>query len=259
MKSSRRARFFSSTTTTVSFIGRNDQNALPSEGKITEIPVESSSETPVPITVHLPNSLRPPESAAAVKIQSAYRSHRIRTLVKKISAVNSEADRLQRLIQRQETVDAIRSNDREKLRMNEALMSLLLQLDSVPGIDPTVRDLRRSVSHRIVGLQEILDAVSDSRIDDSDGFLMNWDEAVAEIEEDVCKDRGGDEMERFCAENLGFRCLQRFLREIRLLKTYGEVPEKTQINEGIAASLDEEDDGACYDYIEFEDEDIDKI
>lgn len=47
--------------------------------------------------------------------------------------------------------------------------------------------------------------------------------------------------------------------EARLLKAYGELPESTRLNEGIAGGLDEEDDGGGDDYIEFEDEDIDKI
>lgn len=47
--------------------------------------------------------------------------------------------------------------------------------------------------------------------------------------------------------------------EARLLKAYGELPESTRLNEGIAGGLDEEDDGGVDDYIEFEDEDIDKI
>lgn len=92
-------------------------------------------------------------------------------------------------------------------------MGLLLTLDSVPGVDPTVRELRRSVSRRIVGLQEILDGVSECRVENWDGFLREWDEAVEGMEEQVCVERGGYEMERFCAENLGFRCLQRFLRD----------------------------------------------
>lgn len=99
--------------------------------------------------------------------------------------------------------------------MNEALMSLLLRLDSVPGIDPAVREARRKVSRRIVGLQEILDAVVEAKVDfngwDYDGIVRNWDETVAEMEAEICRERGGDEMERFCAQYLGFRCFQRFL------------------------------------------------
>ncbi|KAM3280863.1 BAG family molecular chaperone regulator 5, mitochondrial [Capsicum chacoense] len=168
--------------------------------KIIQIPVQSASEDG--------------DHNAAVKIQSIYRSYVVRNLVKKISAVNSEANYLQRLIQRQETVDAVRSSERERIRMNEALMGLLLRLDSVPGVDPTVRELRRDLSRRIVGLQEILDAVSDTKIQNWDGFLMDWDDVIERMEMDVCKERGGgNELETFCAEHLGFRCLQRFLRD----------------------------------------------
>ncbi|KAL1155972.1 hypothetical protein V6Z11_A08G060400 [Gossypium hirsutum] len=39
-------------------------------------------------------------------------------------------------------------------------------------------------------------------------------------------------------------------------KAYGELPENTRLNEGI---VDEEDEGGVDDYVEFEDEDIDKI
>lgn len=93
-------------------------------------------------------------------------------------------------------------------------MGLLLRLDSVPGINPSVRELRRHLSRRIVGLQEILDAVSDTRIENWDDFLRDWDDVLARMEREVCEERGGGhEMERFCAEHLGFRCLQRFLRD----------------------------------------------
>jgi translation initiation factor 1A len=44
--------------------------------------------------------------------------------------------------------------------------------------------------------------------------------------------------------------------EARLLKAYGELPEHIRFNEGVV--LDEDDDDTN-NYIEFEDEDIDKI
>ncbi|XP_060185465.1 BAG family molecular chaperone regulator 5, mitochondrial [Lycium barbarum] len=196
MKSSSRNSF--SSATTVTYFSENDK----STPKVIQIPIQS------------PPVNEPAKNNAAIKIQSAYRSHIIRTLVKKISAVDSEANYLQRLIQRQDTVDAVRSSERERIRMNEALMGLLLRLDSVPGVDPRVRELRREVSHRIVGLQEILDAVSDTKIQNWDGYLMDWDDVVERMEMEVCKERGGgNELETFCAEHLGFRCLQRFLRD----------------------------------------------
>ncbi|XP_057960728.1 BAG family molecular chaperone regulator 5, mitochondrial [Malania oleifera] len=212
MKPCRRAGFFSSSSTTVTYSYQNGPCLPQSEPQITEIPIDSpSGDAPVTVAVHLPTSLC---HSAAAKIQSAYRSHVVRALVRKIAAADSEATRLERLIQRQETVDAIRGDDRERLRINESLMALLLRLDSVPGVDPAVRDLRRSVSRRIVGLQEIVDAICDARALDWYGFLSEWDWNVAEIEDRACRERGGgDELERYCAENLGFRCLQRFLRQ----------------------------------------------
>lgn len=45
--------------------------------------------------------------------------------------------------------------------------------------------------------------------------------------------------------------------EARLLKAYGELPENTRLTE--VPQMDEGDDGASDDYVEFEDEDIDKL
>ncbi|KAK6149683.1 hypothetical protein DH2020_017208 [Rehmannia glutinosa] len=219
LSSSRRPRFFSSTATTVAYSFQNDHSAPEPDSKITEIPIRSTLDLRppserIPITVHLPGHPQSREFSAAVKIQSVYRAHVVRALFRKITAVNSEANYWERLIQRQETVDAVRTNERERIKINEALMGLLLRLDSVPGIDPNVRDLRRHVSRKIVGLQEILDAVSDTRVEHWDGYLRDWDDVVAGFEKEVCEEKGGGkEMERFCAEHLGFQCLQRFLRD----------------------------------------------
>lgn len=153
-----------------------------------------------------------PESAASA-IQAAFRAHRVRTLYKTLSAANSDADRLQRLIQRQETVDAVRFDPRERLRMNESLMALLLRLDSVPGFDPTVREARRKISRRIVGLQEIVDAICETTKVGCDVYDWDrdWCEVVGNMEEEVCRERGGEDMDRFCYQYLGFRCFHRFL------------------------------------------------
>ncbi|KAF9664433.1 hypothetical protein SADUNF_Sadunf16G0018400 [Salix dunnii] len=200
--------YFSSSTATITYSFHNDHST-------------PTRTTEIPITPPSPKSTAQSSTAtsAATRIQSCYRTHMIRTLYKKISAVSSEADQLQNQIQRQETVDAIRSSEKEKLRMNEALMGLLLRLDSVPGVDPTVREARRKVSRRIVGLQEILDSICEAKVgvDGGDycgwqwGPYGGWDRVLEEIEEEVCMERGGEEMEKFCAQYLGFRCLQRSL------------------------------------------------
>ncbi|KAK9716331.1 hypothetical protein RND81_06G226000 [Saponaria officinalis] len=46
--------------------------------------------------------------------------------------------------------------------------------------------------------------------------------------------------------------------EARLLKAYGELPDNVRLNEGIGDVVEDGEDGDN-DYIEFEDEDIDKI
>ncbi|CAN1259997.1 BAG family molecular chaperone regulator 5, mitochondrial [Linum perenne] len=210
---------YSSFSSTVTYAFHDD--GLPTVPIVKEIPIESSSSPAaqtVPIIVHLPQ-----HHAAATKIQSAYRAHVIRSLYRKIASVDCGADEVQRRIQLQETVDAVRGDEREKLRVNEELMRLLLRLDSVPGVDPAVREARRKVSRRIVGMQEILDGICEAKVGEWDvefdggggggGVgVFNWDRTVAEMEAEVCKERGGEEMERFCAEYLGFRCFQRFLR-----------------------------------------------
>ncbi|ESQ35622.1 hypothetical protein EUTSA_v10008770mg [Eutrema salsugineum] len=211
MKSSRK--FSSSATTTVIHTSYNDLITPPST---IEIPIE----VPTPAA----KSAVQTNASTAARIQSGYRSYRIRGLYKTISSVNREANRVQSMIQRQETVDAIRSDEKERLRMNETVMSLLLKLDSVPGLDPTIREARRKVSRKIVGMQEIIDSISETKdenqwwsnydlgVDVGQGgaWPLYWEEAV---EEEMCRDRGGEEMERFCAQYLGFRCFQRFLRE----------------------------------------------
>lgn len=106
MKSSRRSPFISSTAaasaTTVIYTFQNDHSAPEPGSKFTETPTADGKPTePIPITVHIPPHPRSGESSAAVKIQSAYRAHVVRNLIRKVSSVNSEANYWQRIIQRQ--------------------------------------------------------------------------------------------------------------------------------------------------------------
>lgn len=199
MKSARKLSFCSSSPTTTITVTTPDD--------------ESTPPPPPNITLHLQPSQA--QSQAATKIQSAYRAHLIRTLYKTISSVDSAADRLQRRIQRQDTVDALRGSTLERARIEEELMRLLLRLDSVPGgIDPTLREGRRKVSRRIVGLQEIVDGVCGSGgTVEGGGDDDNWWWWCERMEEEVCRERGGEELERYCANYLGFRCLERFLHQ----------------------------------------------
>ena len=106
----------------------------------------------------------PPPPAAGAGLSVGYYKDKCaeaETIVQEaVRAADAEATRLERLLRRQETVDAVRSDERERARFSEALMAVLLRLDAVPGHYPAVRDARRAVSRRVVGLQEVFDAVA---------------------------------------------------------------------------------------------------
>lgn len=63
--------------------------------------------------------------------------------MKRIVAVKREIDEVERRISREEIVDLIRRDSKERLKVNETLMSLLFRLDSVRGVDSGVRIAER--------------------------------------------------------------------------------------------------------------------
>lgn len=70
-----------------------------------------------------------------------------------------QVDEIEEKISRSEVVELLRTDGREKLRMNEALMSLLLKLDSICGVDFGVRGCRKAVIRKVIALQERIDAI----------------------------------------------------------------------------------------------------
>ncbi|KAM0987775.1 hypothetical protein ACFX13_012041 [Malus domestica] len=52
----------------------------------------------------------------------------------------------------------MRRDAKERLKVNETLMNLLLKLDSVKGVDSGVRDFRRAVIKKAIALQERVDS-----------------------------------------------------------------------------------------------------
>lgn len=132
-----------------------DSNPKPSQKPKTTVQIPITSPSPAEGAREGP----PDAAAAATKIQAALRGYLVRRHVASVRAADAEATRLERLLRRQETVDAVRRDERERARFSEALMAVLLRLDAVPGRYPAVRDARRAVSRRVVGLQEVFDAV----------------------------------------------------------------------------------------------------
>ena len=83
----------------------------------------------------------------------------MRKSVKKIAAIRREVDEVERRILREEALESMKKDPKERLRVNETLMSLLFKLDSVRGVDLGVRDCRKSVIKRAIALQEFLDSI----------------------------------------------------------------------------------------------------
>ncbi|XP_071709355.1 uncharacterized protein [Rutidosis leptorrhynchoides] len=114
----------------------------------------------------------------ALKIQKTFRGFRVRKSVQKIISIRNEVIEIERKINNDvEFFNLIRKDPKERLRVNEMLMSLLFKLDSVHGVDFGVRVLRKSVTNKVIALQEKVDSigqqtlhspkhVKDSSIDD---------------------------------------------------------------------------------------------
>ncbi|KAJ8634130.1 hypothetical protein MRB53_027466 [Persea americana] len=100
-------------------------------------------------------------SEAATKIEKLYRGFAVRKNVKKIAKIRSQVDNVQHQISQKS--DLIARDAKERLRLNETLMSLLFQLDSVRGVDPAVRDCRKAVIRRAIALQEAIDAIVEKK------------------------------------------------------------------------------------------------
>ncbi|KAG6712431.1 hypothetical protein I3842_05G103400 [Carya illinoinensis] len=122
-------------------------------------PQATPSRKVVSIPVHFVGSERN-KSDSALKIQKVFRGFLVRKSMRKIAAIRREVDEIDRKMSEKATMESIRSDPKERLRVNETLMSLLFKLDSVKGVDSGVRDCRKAVIKRAIALQELVDAVA---------------------------------------------------------------------------------------------------
>ncbi|KAF9686150.1 hypothetical protein SADUNF_Sadunf03G0128600 [Salix dunnii] len=99
-------------------------------------------------------------SESAIKIQKVLRGFLVRKSMKKILATKRQVDEIEERILMEETADLVRRDQKEKLKINEMLMSLLLKLDSVRGVDVGVRDCRKAVIKKAIALQETVDSIA---------------------------------------------------------------------------------------------------
>ncbi|KAL8258398.1 hypothetical protein R6Q59_030439 [Mikania micrantha] len=87
----------------------------------------------------------------------------MRKSVRKISAIRCKVREIEMKINDTETVELIGTDAKERLRVNETLMSLLFKLDSIRGVDFGVRDFRKTVIRKAISLQEKIDSIVDDK------------------------------------------------------------------------------------------------
>lgn len=99
--------------------------------------------------------------AAAVLIQSAYRGFMVRRWeplkkLKQIAEIREQFSDIRNQITSLETSD-LKKFDKQRMVIGETIMRLLLRLDTIQGLLPSLRDIRRSLARELVLLQEKLD------------------------------------------------------------------------------------------------------
>eukprot|EP00252_Welwitschia_mirabilis_P015769 TRINITY_DN3499_c0_g1_i1.p1 TRINITY_DN3499_c0_g1~~TRINITY_DN3499_c0_g1_i1.p1 ORF type:complete len:1086 (-),score=234.96 TRINITY_DN3499_c0_g1_i1:165-3422(-) len=102
------------------------------------------------------------EEEAAVLIQAHYRAYLVRRFqplkkLREIMKIKSRIDILEQQMCSPSFKRELVQNHKTKAGFNETLMNLLLQLDTVQGLLPEVREVRKSVAREITRLQENFD------------------------------------------------------------------------------------------------------
>ncbi|KAM7269478.1 hypothetical protein ACFE04_024975 [Oxalis oulophora] len=98
------------------------------------------------------------ESNSAKKIQKVFRGFLVRKNVKKVKSISKLVDEVELRIQAD--VAVIMSDSKERLSVQETLMKLLFQLDSISGVDSGVRICRKKVIKKAIALQESVDSIA---------------------------------------------------------------------------------------------------
>ncbi|KAK9090068.1 hypothetical protein Sjap_023245 [Stephania japonica] len=127
-------------------------------------------------------------SDAAVRIQKVYKGFLVRKSVRKIAAIKRELEEIERKVLERETAEVVRRDAKERLRMNEMVMALLLRLDSVRGVGSGVRECRKVVIRKAIALQEKLDAIVEEKDQSDQAKVVDDDDE----NEDKDGDEGGD-------------------------------------------------------------------
>ncbi|CAL9099673.1 unnamed protein product [Musa textilis] len=133
------------------------------------------------------------QSDAATLIQSAYRGFEVRRWqplekLKKIHQIRQQTEAVKKQIQMFEA-SSEEQDLKQKVAISETIMNLLLQLDTIQGLHPSARDMRKYVARELISLQDKLDSLGDHE--------------KVEVEQQLGSDRGAiSATDSFVATNL---------------------------------------------------------
>ncbi|KAF9687879.1 hypothetical protein SADUNF_Sadunf02G0139100 [Salix dunnii] len=150
------------------------------------------------------------DEAAALLIQSAYRGFEVRRWeplkkLKQIAMVQEQVVVVKDKIHALESSSDLQNDDRQRLVIGEMIMSLLLKLDAIQGLHPTMRDIRKSLARELVALQEKLDSLIMKKCEETAGPKNSEDHLIASSDitanQDVQKMEVG-EQPKYCLSQM---------------------------------------------------------
>ncbi|KAK2406928.1 neurofilament medium polypeptide [Trifolium repens] len=102
---------------------------------------------------------------AAVLIQAVYRGHLVRKWeslkkLKQIAEVSKEVTQVRDYVKAFEGSSDFQNDGKQKIAIGETIMRLLLKLDTIQGLHPSLREIRKSLARELVTLQERLDSIT---------------------------------------------------------------------------------------------------
>ncbi|XP_058756031.1 BAG family molecular chaperone regulator 6-like [Vicia villosa] len=132
-------------------------------------------------------------TASATKIQRVARGYLVRKSMKKMLKMKVELEEIDKKVNNEETVKMMKNEQKERIRIGETIMNLLLRLDCVRVFHcSALREFRKSLIRRAVFLQEFVDQIQmvspTDEVEDVEGECDVVEENCLEREEVGCED-----------------------------------------------------------------------
>ncbi|KAK7295666.1 hypothetical protein RJT34_18577 [Clitoria ternatea] len=123
--------------------------------KVVNVPVQFVGSEPIPVQFV---GSEPDKTGSAIKIQKVLRGFLVRKIMRKIAAIRVELEQIENKAHGSDMVELMRREQKERLRVAETIMNLLLRLDSVRVLHfPGLRECRKSLINKAIALQEAVD------------------------------------------------------------------------------------------------------